>query len=93
MKKILYRVKEGDTLISVCANFNVPPLTVIEENMLETDICAGDMLVISVKEKVYFVKPFDTFCSISKKFNVPEEVLEKLNKTPYLFYGLTIRID
>ncbi len=93
MKKILYRVKEGDTLLSVCANFNASPLTVIEENLLESDIYAGDMLVISEEEKVYFVKPFDTFYSISKKFNLPEDRLRKLNKTPYLFYGLKIRIE
>ncbi len=93
MKKILYRVKDGDTLLSVCANFNVSPLTVIEENMLESDICAGDMLVVRQDEKVYSVKPFDTFYSISKKLNISEEYLRKLNKTPYLFYGLKIRIE
>ena len=93
MKKILYRVKEGDTLFSVCNDFNLSHLSTIEENLLEEEISAGDMLVLSEGENLYSVLPFDTFYSLSKKFNVPEEKLRRLNKTPYLFYGLKIRLN
>ena len=92
MKKILYRVKNVDTLLSVCKKFKSCPLSVIDENMLDCEILEGDMLVITEGEELYSVMPMDTYFSVAKKLNIKEDFLRKLNKTPYLFYGLTIRI-
>ncbi len=92
MKKILYRVAEGDTVQSVCAMFGLSPLTVIEENMLSNEIEEGDMLVLNEKDTLYFASPKDTFFSVAKRFNMTEEELKRLNNTPYLFYGLGVKI-
>ena len=92
MKKILYRVASGDTVQTVCTRFSLSPITVIEENMLTNEIEEGDMLVLSEKDTLYFAEPTDTFYSIAKKFSMTEEELKRLNNTPYIFYGLGVKI-
>ncbi len=92
MKKIFYRVKRGDTFLSVCEFFNLSVISLIRENMLENDIEEGDMLIICTDENLYEVQPLETFYSISKKLGVTEEELKRLNPIPYLFYGLKIII-
>ena len=92
MKKIFYRVKSGDTLLSVCEFFSLSIASVIKDNMLESDIEEGDILVITKEENLYTVKPLETFYSVSKKVGASEEELRRLNPIPYLFYGLKIKI-
>ncbi len=91
MKKILYRVKEGDTLFSVCNEFGVAPLLVVKDNLLCEEICEGDMLVLEGNGEIYTVDAGETFSSVSRKLGVEEETLRRLNDLPYLFYGLKIR--
>ena len=92
MKKIFYRVKRGDTLLSVCEFFNLSVIKAVKDNMLEKDIEEGDMLIIYKDENLYEVQPLETFSSISKKLCISEEELRRLNPIPYLFYGLKIVI-
>ena len=102
MKKILYRVKAGDTLNSVCEKLNACQGVVIEENFLSAEIVEGDLLVVESyngktlsknSPRTYAVRPADTYISLSKKFGVSATELQRLNKLPYLFYGLRIRLE
>ena len=92
MKKILYRVKKGDTLLSVCEFFNLSPHNLIIENMLNCEIEEGDLLLINKDETLYEVLPLDTFSSVAKKLNISVDELKRLNPIPYLFYGIKIKI-
>lgn len=94
MKKIFYRVNEGETLFSVCEKLGVPPVTVIKENNLKNEISFGDLLYIEQGDCfIYKVTPFDTAKSIAQKFGISEEKLLRDNNVPYLFYGLIISIE
>ena len=94
MKKIFYRVNEGETLLSVCEKLGVPPVVVIKENNLKSEIASGDLLYIEQTDCfIYKVTPFDTIKSISQKFGVSEEKILSDNKVPYIFYGLNLIID
>ena len=79
MKKILYRVKAGDTVISLSNEFCVPTGDLIRENNLSAEIRAGDVLILSPKENAYKVRPFDR----------KEEFYG--NDFPYFFYGLVVK--
>lgn len=93
MKKFFYRVKEGDTVLSVAKKFSVPFSIIIKENNLTSEISAGDMLYIEQNDCVlYAVKPFETAESVGEKFGVNAQKILLDNGVPYLFYGLNIII-
>ncbi len=93
MKKIFYRVNEGETLFSVCEKLGVPPVVVIKENNLKQEVAAGDILYIEQGDYyIYKVTPFDTAKSIAQKFNISEEKLLSDNSVSYVFYGLSVII-
>lgn len=94
MKKIFFRVDKEDSLLSLSIKFNVPPIEIINYNGLKREIECGDVVVIPVKEGVFYtVGVGEDENSIAKKFNVDKERLLQTNGVPYLFYGLTIRIE
>ncbi|MBQ7340438.1 MAG: LysM peptidoglycan-binding domain-containing protein [Clostridia bacterium] len=93
MKKIFYRVKKGDTLISISRELDVPVFSIIKNNYLSAEVQDGDMLVIVKPKKCYKVEPLDTFNSISIKFDVEVEKLKSLNSLPFLFYGVNIVLE
>lgn len=94
MKKIFYRVNDGETLFSVCEKLGVPPVAVIKENNLKSEITSGDLLYIEKTDCfIYKVTPYDTIKSISQKFGISEEKLLNDNKVPYIFYGLSLIIE
>jgi LysM repeat protein len=91
MKKILYRVCQGDTLMGVARRFGVPVSLIVSDNNLKSPIRAGQMLVINVCDGcLYTVKPTDTLLGLSKRFNQPIEEIKSRNKLEYLFYGISI---
>lgn len=79
MKKFLYRVKAGDTVLSLSNDFCVPTSDIIRENNLVAEIKAGDLLILSPQEDAYKVKPFE------KEEGFPDSGF------PYLFYGLVLK--
>lgn len=93
MKKIFYRVKKGDSLLSIAREFETPVFSIIKENYLDAEVQEGDMLVIIKPKKCYKLEPLDTFNSVSKKFAIEEEKLRQINSIPYLIYGLNIVIE
>ncbi len=93
MKKILYRVGEGDTAISVSARFGVSVTRLIDDNRLEEEIEAGDVLLIEKTGKLYTVKLGENYLSLSEKFGISErELAEKNGNPPYLFFGQKINV-
>ncbi len=91
MKKFFYRVKEGDTLLSVSNAFLVPTLCLAQDNRLKSEIEVGDVLIVNVGQNAYRVNPCDTLESISKKLGSSVERLSYLNGgITYVFYGLII---
>jgi len=93
MKKIFYRVKDGDCLMSVSNSFNAPIFDIILDNGLKKEIEPGDVLIINLTSNYYFVKATDTLLSVSQKFGLTPEKLSFINGgITYLFYGLIIRI-
>jgi spore germination protein len=87
-------VKEGETLASIAAYYNVPVNMIIRDNRLCGDIYIGQRLVIGfVKGQIYTVKPQDTIESIAQKFNTtPQKILED-NKIELIYPFLNIVID
>lgn len=91
MKKFFYRVKDGDTVLSLSQRFSLPPLKLIALNNLKKEIEQGDLLIIEYpKGRVYTVSLTDTVNSISEKFNVSPKKILTDNGVPYVFYGLKI---
>ena len=93
MEKFFYRVKEGDSVLSLAERFSVPPVLLIKDNNLTEEIQNGDVLFIcKTRGRTYTAKPFDTVESVAARFNVSAERLKETNGTDYLFYGLTVVI-
>lgn len=93
MKKIFYRVDDGDTISKVAKRFNVPPFALIKQNNLTAEISCGDLLCVEILDrKTYTVDVGDTLLSIADRFNIPPNKLLEDNGVPYIFYGLTIYI-
>ena len=94
MKKFFYRVKDGETLLSLAERFSVPFSFIKKKNNLRVEISAGDLLYIECPNcKKYIVQPFDTAESVGEKFGVcPQKILSD-NGVDYLFYGLVIYIE
>ncbi len=91
MKKIFYRIDKGDTVISVSRAFNVPASLVICDNNLIKEVSEGDLIVIKKREeRLYSVGLTDTSKSVAQKFCMSEEEFLKINKVPYIYYGMIV---
>jgi LysM repeat protein len=91
---IIHRVKEGETLASIAADYNVPVSMIIKDNKLCGDIYAGQRLVIGyVKGTIYTVKPQDTLESIAQKFGVAPQKILSDNNIEIIYPFLNIVID
>ena len=91
MEKFFYRVKKGDTLYKLSAEFSLPPVKIISLNNLSHEISEGDILLLEQNSsKVYSVRLNDTLDSIAERFNTSPEKILLDNQIPYIFYGLKI---
>ncbi len=91
MRKFFYRVKEGDSLTGISAEYNAPLADIILDNALITEPVAGDVLFIRGNKASYTVSPFDTAEIIAEKFGISsEEIKRKNGNFPYFFYGMRI---
>lgn len=90
-KNFLYKVKEGETLLSISNKFKILEKTLIEENHLASNqLLKGDCLFISCENaQIYVVQPLDNLNKLAQKFNVsPETIMQKNNLTSKtLFIG------
>lgn len=91
MKKFLYRVKAGDTVLSLSEKYRVSTFDLIRENGLSAEVKTGDLLILSPSENVYKVRPFESEMEVAEKLGVGVEKVLSLNGFPYFFYGLVVR--
>lgn len=92
MKEFFYRVNSGESLVSICRRFNASIETTIKENLLNSEVEEGDLLLIKSYNNVYIAKAGDSYQSIANKFNVLKANLLEKNNLEYVFYGLPIII-
>lgn len=93
MEKFFYRVIDSDSVLSLAARFNVPPIVIIKDNALTAEVRDGDVVFIQrAGGKTYTATPFDTVESVAEKFRVEANAIRELNGVEYLFYGLTVVI-
>ncbi len=81
----LYRVREGDTLASLCARFSLPPA-------LAAACCggrfppAGALLQLpSAVGRLYTVQAGETLASLCKKFGMSEGEFREKNACSYVY--------
>lgn len=90
-KNFIYKVKQGDTLLSVSNKFKVLESSLIEDNCLvSNELLEGDLLYISCENAyIYVVKPLDNLTKIAQKYNVSCDYIQEKNKlkTKVLFIG------
>lgn len=91
MKKLFYRVQQGDCLQKISDRLGVPKHFIIKLNNLSKEVADGDLLYIEQLDfPTYAVGVTDTVESIAKKFGVDEEVLLQLNGLEYVYMGQII---
>ncbi len=93
MKKFFYRVKKGDSVLSLSSKFFIPTGDIIYLNNLTSEIEEGDMLyLISDEKHCYKVLPTDTANSIAEKFKLNKDDLLYANRLAYVFFGEVVKI-
>lgn len=91
--KNYYRVKRGDTLLSIAEQFFIPPFKLIADNCLKREVREGQVLIIDkLNRKVYRVKPFETILSVCKDFCISTEDFISINKTDYIYPGILVYV-
>ena len=83
MQNFFYRVGKGETVFSVAEKFDIPTLSIINENNLKKEFDCGDLLVIVIVGN-------DQLVSIAKRFCTSESQIMLDNGIDYVFYGLKI---
>lgn len=83
----LYRVREGDTLSSVCARFGVPPALVAAENGLQAFPPAGALLLLPdpAGMRTYTVGAGETVASVCAKFGLSEREFCEMNACGFVY--------
>ena len=72
--KSYYRVKRGETLLSVSEDLLIAPFKLISDNCLSSEVREGQVLIIDKLERpLYRVKPFDNVNSVCQKFSITKE--------------------
>jgi LysM repeat protein len=91
---IIHKVKEGETLASIAAYYNIPVNMIIRENRLSGDIYPGQRLVIGfTKGEIYTVKPNDTIEDIALKFGMDAQTILQDNNIEMIYPFLNIVIN
>ncbi len=87
-ENMLYRVKDGDTMESICKKFGTTTQRIFADNPYFSELYAGCILYMShCNKNIYIVQPLDTIESISKKLKISAEKLTKDNNIKSLFIG------
>ena len=93
MKEFFYRVIKGDSVVGISAKFNLPIITIIEDNHLTEEVAEGDILVLRKENwQTYKVEAREDINAVCKKFNISREEFATLNKIEYVFYGLLVYV-
>ena len=91
MDEFFYRVKVGETLISISDKLQIPPYKIIADNFLKSEVKAGQVLVIrKLNRPLYRVKPFDTIASICLAHNLDVKDFIFYNRTDFIYCGILV---
>ena len=89
-QKLVYKVKEGDTLFSICKKFKVLEQDVLLLNQI-TSVQPNQILLLPQSYSfVYVVQPMDTYQKIAQKIGVSEQLIKEKTKKKKLFIGQKI---
>lgn len=91
---VLYQVKNGDSISSICIQFNANKNNIIRNNSL-VDLYEGEVIKIVRKTNItHIVKPMETLSIIAQKYNVDVDEIIKTNNlsTKRLFVGQSLMI-
>ncbi len=91
-EEFFYRVRKGDSVLSVSIKLKVPFTLLIADNNLFREIEEGDLLYVKREGQFYTVELGDSFESIACKFNTTVSEIKRKNRVEYLFYGLTLSV-
>ena len=94
MKKFIYRIQKGDTLVNICERFNTTKENITRNNN-EIPLYIGEFVEIIVNNyKTHIVKPTETLESISNKYNLTIDEIMGFNNltTQKLFIGQFLKI-
>ncbi len=85
------RVKEGETLLSLCRKFNLSFEKVIAENRLVREPAAGELLYVSrAFREMHVAEAGETYRSIAEKYGKDEGELRRLNAAEYVFFSMPV---
>ena len=91
---LLYRVKTGETIESICAKFNTTRHQIIKDNPYNIEIHAGSLLYISnCNKKIYIVQPTDSINKIAQKLGKTESEIRKIVNGEVVFIGQILEFD
>lgn len=92
---VLYQVKYGDNISTICSKFNVGENNIIRNNP-NINFYNGEVIKIIRKNSTkHVVKPMETLSIIALKYSVDVDKIIKINNlsSKRLFVGQTLIID
>ena len=92
-KSLIYRVKSGETVLTISELLRMPPYKIIADNNLTADVYAGQLLVIKkIDRELYRIKPFDTLESICAKFSIKKEDFIAYNGSDKVHFNILVYV-
>ena len=89
-RNLTYKVKEGDTLSSICSSLKLDPTEVKALNKI-TDVYPNQIVLLPKAYKYYYVvKPLDSYESIAKNLNISVQELKNVTNNKKMFIGQKI---
>ncbi len=93
-KEFMYRIKDGDSLISINLNFYTCKENVVRNND-KIDLYVGEWVIVKTNDyQTHIVKPAESLKDVSTKFEIDEKQIIKDNdlKNDKLFIGQILKI-
>ena len=92
-KNLIYRVKSGETVLTISELLRIPPYKIIADNNLSSDLYTGQLLLIKrLDRELYRIKPFDTLESICAKFSIKKEDFIAYNGSEKVHFNILVYI-
>lgn len=89
-RSLIYKVKEGDTFMSISNSLKVSITELKNLNGLQT-LESNDLILLPKPyEHCYIVKPLDTYQKIAQTLNITVERLKNITNNKKLFIGQQI---
>lgn len=90
----LHRVREGETMQSICTKYNTTKHQIMKDNPYNIEIYPGSMILISnCNKQIYIVNPLDNISKIAKKLNKTESEIREIVGGSVVFIGQILEFD